>query len=54
VDTFNIRVIELTTEDLQRASINGGLVVPMSPDTRSVNIKGIMQAKEPLKVAAGE
>jgi hypothetical protein len=49
VDTYNIRVLELTPEDLQRAATNGGLNVPLSPETRLVNIKGSVQTKPPAE-----
>jgi len=54
VDTYNIRIVELSAEDLQRAATNGGLNIPLSPETRLVNIKGSLQTKEPPKIAAGE
>jgi len=46
MDAYNILVIEMNAEDLQRAAMNGGLNIPLSPQTRLVNIKGMLQTKE--------
>jgi hypothetical protein len=47
---YNIAVVELDERDLQRAATNGGLTIPLAPDTRSINFKGMLQnTKEPEK-----
>jgi hypothetical protein len=43
MDVYNILTIEITAEDLRSAATNGGKVIPLAPNTRSVNIKGIVQ-----------
>jgi len=54
LDVFNILTIKINAEDLRDAATNGGKVIPLAPNTRSVNIIGIVQSVEPPKVAAGE
>jgi hypothetical protein len=50
LDVYNILTIEITAEDLRAAATNSGKMIPLAPNTRSVNIKGIVQTlKEPTK-----
>jgi hypothetical protein len=50
MDVYNILTIEINAEDLRNAATNGGKVIPLAPNTRSINIKGIVQTlKEPEK-----
>jgi len=43
---YNICVVELEEQDLHRAAMNGGLQIPLSPQTTMVNIKGMLQTKD--------
>jgi hypothetical protein len=54
MEIYNILTIEINAEDLRASATNGGKVIPLAPNTRSVNIKGIVQTVEPAKVTAGE
>jgi hypothetical protein len=54
VQVYNICIVEFDEQDLKNAATNGGKVIPLAPNTRSVNIKGIVQTVEPAKVTAGE
>jgi hypothetical protein len=50
MEIYNILTVEINAEDLRSAATNGGKVIPLAPNTRSINIKGIVQTlKEPTK-----
>jgi hypothetical protein len=49
MDVYNILTIELNAEDLRSSATNGGKVIPLAPNTRSVNIKGIVQTSAPAE-----
>jgi hypothetical protein len=54
MDVYNILTIEINAEDLRNAATNSGKMIPLAPNTRSVNIKGIVQTtKEPEKSEEG-